>query len=310
MVTARLSWQQAIALGLVFFAFAASAIISRTVLERLPHLEDELAYTYQAKIFSKGNLVIDTPQPRRAYWQPFLVDYAETGKRFGKYTPGWPALLAIGYSLGQPWIINAFFSALTVGAVFRLGKEIYDKDVGLIAAGLTAFSPMALLLNSTLMGHTAALCVFTWFMYGYWRLEKATQHQQYRRALWWGLLAGIMLGLLVVNRPLTAIGVTAPFVLWSGLRVAKTIATSRDWRGLLPLVVVALLTMLIGLGIPIFNYAATNNPTENLYLLVWDYDRVGFCENLWAQWAHYHQRHPSCQIRSIVDCCGLVRLAA
>ncbi len=279
MVTARLSWQQTIVLGLIFFAFAASAIISQTVFERLPHLEDELAYTYQAKIFANGNLVIDTPQPRRAYWQPFLIDYAQTGKRFGKYPPGWPALLAAGYYLGQPWIISAFFSALTVGVVFRLGKEIFHDDVGMIAAGLTAFSPMALLLNSTLMGHTAALNMFTWFMYSYWRLELTTQRQQYRQAAWWGIVAGVMMGLLVVNRPLTAIGITAPFILWSSLRVLKVLALSRDWPHLVPLVLIAVLTTLIGLAIPIFNYAATNNPTENLYLLIWDYDRVGFCES-------------------------------
>src|SRR5262249_14714820 len=143
-----------IAAALAFFAFFMSALVSQRVFERLPHLEDEMAYLFQAKTYAGGNLVISTPEPRRAYWQPFLID--QGGLRFGKYTPGWPMQLAIGVLLGQDWIINAFFAALTVALVYRLGREIFNSDVGVIAAALTSFSPMALLLDGTLMGHTSA----------------------------------------------------------------------------------------------------------------------------------------------------------
>src|SRR5688572_28153218 len=82
------------AMLLVFFAFSMSAVLSRTVFERLPHLEDEVAYLYQAKIFARFQAVVPIPEPRRAYWQPFVVDYSTSGNRFGKYTPGWSALLS------------------------------------------------------------------------------------------------------------------------------------------------------------------------------------------------------------------------
>ena len=159
-----------IAVLLAFFAFFMSALVSRTVFERLPHLEDEMAYLFQARTYAGGNLVIPTPEPRRAYWQPFLID--QGGERFGKYTPGWPMQLAVGVLLGQTWIINAFYAALTVALVYRLGREIFNADVGVIAAALTAFSPMALLLDGTLMGHTAALFAATLFLYAYWRIER------------------------------------------------------------------------------------------------------------------------------------------
>lgn len=207
-----------IALLLAFFGFAMSAGISRGVFERLPHLEDEIAYLYEAKIIAGGNFVIESPQPRQAYWQPFVVDSA--GQRFGKYTPGWPAQLAAGVLLGQAWVINAFFSALTVALVYRLGREIYSPDVGVFAAGLTAFSPMALLLSGTLMGHTAALFALMLFIYAYWRLERG------KHRLRWGLVAGIALGLLVTNRPLTALGASAPFIAWSGVRLLRTLLAS------------------------------------------------------------------------------------
>jgi hypothetical protein len=286
----------ALALILVFFSIFMSALVSDRVFERLPHLEDEVAYLFQAKTYAGGHLTIDSPQPRRAYWQPFVVDYQPTGQRFSKYTPGWPALLTIGILLNQPWVINAFLAGLTVALVYRLGREIFSPDTGLIAAALTAFSPMMLLLNGTLMGHTAALFGATLFYYAYWRVERG------RRALRWGVVAGLALGLIVATRPLTAIGIAAPFVLWSGIRVlrALTVDTSLpshdarlpfsiQWRGgwgvrlplrsvLPPLLVLAVVTIIISTSIPIYNYAATHDAKKNLYTLVWPYDQVGFGE--------------------------------
>jgi 4-amino-4-deoxy-L-arabinose transferase-like glycosyltransferase len=273
------------AIVFVFFSFFISALIHQTVFERMPHLEDEMAYIFQARIFARGDVVVDIPQPRRAFWQPFVVDYDETGARFGKYTPGWPALLAIGVNLGQMWVINAFFAALTIALVYRLGREICSPDAGLMAAALVAFSPMALLLNASFMGHTAALTCFTLFMWCYWRMERAGQRERLRSAVQWGVVGGVALGLLVVNRPLTAVGVGAPFVLWSGFKVLRAVyhdLTGGGERRLLPtftpLLAIALFTVVISATIPLFNHTATGDPFKNLYTLIWPYDRVGFGE--------------------------------
>jgi hypothetical protein len=284
----KLKYHQTIALLLVFFAFFMSALVSRTVFERMPHLEDEVTYLFQARIFARGDVVIETPQPRQSYWQPFVVDYSETGKRFSKYSPGWSALLAIGVNMGQTWIINAFCGMLSVALVYRLGREIYNPDAGIIAAALLAFSPMALLLNASLMGHTSALFFFTSFMYAYWRTEK-TQN-------WlWGVVAGFALGLLVINRPLTAIGVTVPFIVWSGFKVLwaayqdSLILYHKDrlpaakfnytlWKTLRPLLILGAITLFFAIALPFYNNAATGEPEKNLYTLVWPYDQAGFGE--------------------------------
>ena len=290
----RLKYHPFVVICLAFFAFFMTAQVSRTEFYRLPHLEDEVTYVFQARIFARGHLVIDTPEPRKAYWQPFVVDYRENdqepSKRFGKYSPGWPLLLSLGVNLGQMWVINAFCGMLAVALAYRLGREIFDPDVGLIAAALLAFSPMALLQNGALMGHPSALCFFTLFMVAYWRMEKTTRTGKKRPALLWGVLAGISLGIVVINRPLTAIGVTIPFILWS---LVKIFAASWDWRNgeinpfhddhplfntVRPFFVIAVVTVIIGLVWPIYNWAATGNPRQNLYTLVWSYDQVGFGE--------------------------------
>lgn len=254
----------------MLFSFYMSARLSREVFERLPHLEDEVAYLFQAKVIAHGELVIDSPMPRRAFWQPFVVDY--NGKRFGKYTPGWPALLATGVALGEPWVVNALFAALTVALVYRFGSELYNRDTGLIAAGLVAFSPMALLLNASLMGHTTALFGVTLFMYAYRRLERG------RHPLAWGLVAGLALGAVLANRPLTAIGVALPFIAWSLVRLARALwrDRARFWPLLKPLLALSAATVVLGASIPVYSAAATGDPTRNLYTLVWSYDTVGF----------------------------------
>jgi 4-amino-4-deoxy-L-arabinose transferase-like glycosyltransferase len=312
MTTKPFSKHNIAALLLCFAAFFMSALVSRTVFERLPHLEDEVAYLYQARLYAGGNLVIDTPEPRRAYWMPFLLD--QGGNRFGKYTPGWSMQLSLGTLMGQEWVINAFLAALTVALVYRLGREIFNRDVGLIAAALTTFSPMVLLLAGTLMGHTAAMFAATLFLYAYWRLERARRHN-----LLWGALAGIGLGLLVANRPITGIAFAAPLILWSGLRLLRALVRqfrpaalevgqppsldpavttmevalkppSHDlpfapvdnapvrgfWATLQPLLALSVFTVMLALIVPLNNYLAVGSPTKDLYTLVWSYDTVGF----------------------------------
>jgi hypothetical protein len=262
-----------LALALVGVSFFLNAHINRTVFERLPHLEDELAYLYQARIFAGGNVYIGSPDLRVALWQPFVID--EDGKRFSKYTPGWSAILALGVVLGAPWWINITLGAATVALVYRTGEEIFNADVGLIAAFLLTFSPMFLLLNGSLMGHTAALFAAALFTYTYWRIE------QEKRAVGWSILAGVALGLLIANRPLTAIGVTTPFVAYSLLRLAYTLFRSPRLLlpRLLPLTLMTGIALVFALSVPLYRYAVVGDITTNTYTLVWEYDKVGFGED-------------------------------
>ncbi len=274
----RLSLARWIVIGLALLAFGLSAVLSNTVFERLPHLEDEVAYLFQARTLAGGQLVVETPQPRLAYWQPFIVDYE--GNRFGKYSLGWPAQLALGVLLGEEWIVNACLAALTVALVYRLGREIFNVETGAVAAALVAFSPAAVLLNATLMGHSAALFWTVLFVYAYWRTERG------RHPVRWGLIAGVALGLVLINRPATGAALAVPFAAYSLVRLARVAwpalrrrAPATPLRRLtVAFTALALLTLAIGMIIPLYNAAATGDPARNLYRFVWDYDRIGFGE--------------------------------
>ena len=221
-----------LAVLVVLASFILTAAVSLRPFERLPHLEDEIAYLYQAKIFAGGQLVIPTPQPRASYWQPFVVDFG--GVRFGKYSPGWPLLLAVGVLLGQPWVVNAFLAALTVALTYRLGRDLFGPATGLVAAVLLAASPMFLLLSGSLMAHTAATFFAVLLM---WALRQSERRGSapWRAALW-GAVAGGALGMLVNTRPLTAAGIALPLLLAAGMAILRggwRRARSADtWRGL------------------------------------------------------------------------------
>ncbi|MCK6580224.1 MAG: hypothetical protein L6Q98_19200 [Anaerolineae bacterium] len=264
------------ALGLCLFAFAMSAILSRTVFERLPHLEDEYAYLFQARTLARGDLVVESPPVRRAYWLPFLLYHDDV--RFGKYTPGWPLLLAGGVIAGQEWMVNALLAALTVALVYRLGSDLFGRDTGLIAAALTAFSPMALLLNATLMGHTAALCCGALAFLAYLRLEQSLMRLRGERRFVLALIVGLALGLLAAARPLTAAAFALPLMArasaWLLGRWSAPLGGLRAW--LVPHLIIAAVALAVFAIVPIYNVAAVGDPTANLYARYWEYDCVGF----------------------------------
>jgi 4-amino-4-deoxy-L-arabinose transferase-like glycosyltransferase len=254
-------------------------VVSRDVFDRLPHLEDEVAYYWQAQVFARGQWIIPSPEARRSLWQPFLVDNAGSGefRRFSKYTPGWSLTLAPGVALGQPWVVNAFLALLSTALLYRLGTEIFGRQVGAIAAALLAFSPAALLLNGSLMAHTAALFLTLVFTWAIWRMERGSRWR-------WALVGGLALGWMLVTRPASAVGVALPFVAWIGLRTLLVFAARAHWRVRLrrvsayaaPYILLALLTISMNAVTYSYNAAATGDPRTNLYTLVWPYDKPGF----------------------------------
>ncbi|MCC6614684.1 MAG: glycosyltransferase family 39 protein [Anaerolineae bacterium] len=269
-------------LALVLFSFGASLFFSRAVFEHLPHLEDELAYTFQAHILARGDLVAPTPPQASAFWQPFVLD--RNGHRFGKYPLGWPAQLAVGEVLGAPWIVNAWLAAATTALVYCLGSAIFNRDAGLIAAALVAFSPMALLLSGTLMGHTSALCFSTLLLYAAWRMEHSKRH-----TLRWALLAGVALGMIIANRPMSGLAVGIPVIVWKGARLLPALVHDLRERGssvrfaqtlplLRPLIAMGIVAGLFAATIPLFSAITVGDPSVNLYTQVWAYDRIGFGE--------------------------------
>src|SRR4051812_8822935 len=93
-------------LALCVAVFALAGAVAWGVFEAMPHLEDEHANLFQARVFAAGRITADVPRHPNSFFTPFVINSAQ-GKRFGKYPPGYPLLLALGAALRQPWLVNA-----------------------------------------------------------------------------------------------------------------------------------------------------------------------------------------------------------
>jgi len=107
------------------------------------------------------------------YW--LLAQQISAGEDYSIYTPpryalrmpGFPALLAIPVTFFGPKLFAArLFLALigTLGCwlVFRLGRDLFNARVGLIAAALAAVSPVLIVFSETILSETAFAVTMLW----------------------------------------------------------------------------------------------------------------------------------------------------
>lgn len=215
-----------------------------------------------------GRLTVPTPAHPSSFWIPFVLDHQ--GRRFGKYPPGWPLVLALGVLVKTPWLVNPVLAALALYLVYHLGRTLYDPTTGLLAAALGLTSPLFLVLSGSYLSHLVTLVwllIFTlWFV---WTAQG--------RSRLFGLGAGLALGMAFLTRSLTAAAYCAPFALYGLLQVVRR--RQPHWPHYL---LVALGTLAIAALLPLYQWAVTGNPWLNPYLLWWPYDRVGFGPDIGA----------------------------
>jgi hypothetical protein len=249
-------------------AFLVTAAAAYFAFERLPHLEDEVAYLFQAKTMALGRLTVPSPSYPDAFWTPFVLDHQ--GQRFGKYPPGWPGLLAGGVLAGVPWLVNPLLAALALYLVYRLGQTLYDDRVGLLAAALGLLSPLFLVLSGSYLSHLASL---VWLLlFSLWFVWTAQG-----RSRWFAVGAGLALGMAFLTRSLTAVAYAVPFVIYSLVQIVQR--RQPHWPHYL---LVALAGGAMAVLLPGYQWAVTGDPWLNPYLLWWPYDRIGFGPDIGA----------------------------
>jgi 4-amino-4-deoxy-L-arabinose transferase-like glycosyltransferase len=252
---------------LCILAFVITAAVAFFAFERLPHLEDEVAYLFQARTMALGRLTVPSPEVKQAFWIPFVLDHQ--GRRFGKYPPGWPGILAAGVLVGLPWLVNPLLAALSLYLVYRLGKTLYDERAGLLAVGLGLTSPLFLVLSGSYLSHLASLLLL--LLFSLWFVWTAQG-----RSRWFALGAGLALGLAFLTRSLTAMAYAAPFIVYSLVQIVRRQA---HWARYL---LIATGGAAVAALLPVYQWAVTGDPWLNPYVLWWPYDRIGFGPDIGA----------------------------
>jgi hypothetical protein len=265
-------WQKAgipgLAILLSVFAVFLARLVTVSVFEAVPHIEDEMAYVWQAKVFASGHLTLPTPQHPNSFIVPFVVDYE--GQRFGKYLPGWPLILAIGEFFDVRGWVNPLLTGISTWLIFAVGRRLFHPGLALLSQVLFLTSPFLWVNAGSLLSHVLGLALTLGFILG-WLEAFGEKERRHPRPWLPTLTAAISLGYLVITRPLTALGVCLPFILhglrrmWYGageerLRLAAFIGA-----------VVSFSSLVLA-----WQYVATGNPFTNPYTLWWPYDKVGF----------------------------------
>ncbi len=193
-------------------AAAGAFAVSRTALEGIPHVADEIDYVFQAKTFASGRLTVPPPPVPEVFDHPGIVRTAD--RWCSKYHPGWPAVLALGMRLHlTPWT-NPLMLALAVAGTWRLGRRLHDGRTGTVAAAALAASPFALLMSAGLMAHASALASSVWCLE---RLAAGAEDGGRGRFF----AAGLLGGATFLIRPMTAVALLAPAAAWAWGRRAR-----------------------------------------------------------------------------------------
>ncbi len=236
---------------LALIVFIGTNLISLFIFHRSPHIHDEAAYDFQAKIFLLGRLYVTSPCAKEFFDFPHVIN---NGRWYSQYPPGFPALLAAGHIFKAPWIINPVFAALFIILVFFLGKELFNEKTGFLAALLTSLSYWFLILSSTLMSHTAHLFFCTLFLLFFIRSIKTPDLKN-------GFIAGFAFFMAFLIRPYESVlFAIAPaiYILFKFLKEPKKYLKATMAMAIMAFLAVAVLM--------VYNYGTTGNPLKMGYI--------------------------------------------
>ncbi len=276
-----------IAFVLSIIAVLAAYLVADRVFNFMPHIEDEMAYVWQAQVLTIGKVMLPSPPDPKSILVPFVVDYH--GNRFGKYPLGWPIVLALGLLLHARDWVNPILGGLGVWLTYLLGKKVFDERVGLLAALLTVTSPFFLMNSGSLLSHPWALVlslafVLAWLDTFYFSNREESNEKKnnlFARLASFAVqpppawmtvsVAGLSLGVLAMTRPLTALAVGLPFfihgiyLLWRGDKSTRV-----------RVLAIGLLAGFVSALVPLWQFAVTGSALLNPYTLWWPYDKIGF----------------------------------
>jgi len=244
---AQIPW---LVLACAVFVFVFSGLFSYLVLDHIPHINDEISYLFQAKIFMLGKFYVPSPCAKEFFNFTHIIN---NGKWYSQYPPGYPILLLFGLLIGAPWIINPSLASLAIILFYFLGKEIYNVKVGVWTSFLGTISIWYLVMSSTMMSHLSCTFFITLFLlYVFKSLKKPSIMN--------GFFSGLGLGMAFLIRPQAAIFIGLPFVLFYAIKMLSKLHIM--WKNALTIFSIILVFILF---FGIFNQITNGHPLKMGY---------------------------------------------
>jgi hypothetical protein len=146
-------WAVVLVVVLAALFTAAAAWITYDAADASHTTIDGSTYRYQARIFAMGRLVVPAAPVKSAFAFPHLP--TRNGTRSAIFSPGFPAVLAVGAAAGADWLVNPVLAGWVIVGTFLLGRRYFGSSTGVFAAVLVAVSPWLLLHATTFLSHLA-----------------------------------------------------------------------------------------------------------------------------------------------------------
>ncbi len=199
-------------------AFALYATVARVIFSgRALHI-DEIVQVLQARWLTEGQLTVVTPPLREFFSVLNLVDLGD--RTFAQFPVGGPAMLMLGSLVGAEWLVGPLAGAMSVLAfavVLGAAEPTATRRWHRGALVLFAVAPFGAFMFGSHMNHATTLA---WLLVATASLGVATHDgvKQEGATPWWGLLAGLALGVAATIRPLDAVVFALPAAAWLAWR--------------------------------------------------------------------------------------------
>jgi hypothetical protein len=270
-VTKRWLARPVVALGAIaLVAFALPFVIGRWAFPLGSINRDEAMYEFGARLLRSGHLTLPASYaPFRPWASGLHGDHLVL-----KYTPVWPAVLAIGNGAGSMRVGVAITSAVAVVLMALLGRELFGRwREGLLAAAILVCSPLFLLQAGTLLSYLFQLgldlAIVLLVLGG---LRRWPERGPAPRAAVLRLVGGgAVWGIALFAREFDAVLIALPLVAAAiaiGRRSPLRIAT---WAGWCALGAAAPLALLLA-----SNWALLGSPLRNPFTVTGPYDTLFF----------------------------------
>jgi hypothetical protein len=182
------------------------------VLHGAPLTDDESAYRFMAELLSSGRLRALSPPLKLFFDRIFMIN---DGHMHAAYFLGWPALMAPGIWLGIAGFMNAHYCSLTVAPIFLVLRRLVGSQWARLGIFLYLLSTMLMVGAATELSHTSCLMALAWLT---WFVFRARDEGA---PAWTDACVAIAFGIAFMIRPVPALGIGIPLLLWWAFHISR-----------------------------------------------------------------------------------------